>query len=180
MKTVQLLWKMDWQFLKRLNIESLSDMISSLGLLQLAVVQSLSHVQLFLTPRTAAYQTSLSFTISQSLFKLMSIKSVMLFNHLILCCPLFLLPSIFPSIRVFSNESALHIRWPKYWNFSFSISPAMNIQGWFLKIDLFDLLAVSWTLKSLLQHHNSKASILWHSAFFMVQLSHLHMTIGKT
>ena len=129
MKMVQMLWKMDWQFLKRLNIESLSDMIPSLGLLQLAVVQSLSHVQLFLTPRTAAYQTSLSFTISQSLFKLMSIKSVMLFNHLILCCPLFRLPSIFLSIRVFSNESALHIRWPKYWSFSFNISPPMNIQG---------------------------------------------------
>ena len=142
MKMVQMLWKMDWQFLKRLNIESLSDMIPSLGLLQLAVVQSLSHVQLFLTPRTAAYQTSLSFTISQSLFKLMSIKSVMLFNHLILCCPLFRLPSIFLSIRVFSNESALHIRWPKYWSFSFNISPPMNIQGWFPKIDWFDLLAV--------------------------------------
>ena len=120
-----------------------------------------------------ACQASLSFTISWSLFKLMSIELVMSSNHLILCHPLLLLPSIFPSIRVFSNESTLPMRWPKYWSFSFSISPSSEYSGlisfW---IDRFDLLAVQGTLKSLLQQHNLKASILWHSAFFMVQLSH--------
>ena len=111
----------------------------------------------------------------------MSIESVMPFNHLILCCPLLLLPSIFPSIRVFSNESALHIRWPDYWSFSFSINPSNEYSGLAsFRIDWFDLLAVQGTLKSLLQHHISKASILWHSAFFRVQLPHLYMTIGKT
>ena len=111
----------------------------------------------------------------------MSFESVMPSNHLILCHPLLLLPSIFPSIRVFSNESVLHIRWPKYWSFSFSISPSNEYPGLILfRIDWFDLLAVQETLKSLLQHHNSKASILWHSAFFMIQLSHLYMTTGKT
>ena len=110
-----------------------------------------------------------------------SIESVMLSNHLILCYPLFPLPSIFPSIRVFSNESAFHIRWPKYWSFSFSISPFNEYLGLiFFRIDWFDLLAVQGTLKSLLQHHSSKASILWHSTFFMVQLSHPYMTTGKT
>ena len=118
---------------------------------------------------------------SQSLFKLMSIKSVMPFNHLILCCPLFLLPSIFPIIRVFSKESVLHIRWPKYWNFSFSISPSNKYSGLIsFRIDWFELLSVKGTLKSLLQHYSSKASILQHSAFFMVQLSHPYMTTGKT
>ena len=123
----------------------------------------------------------MSFTISQSLFKLMSIESVIPSNHLILCCPLLLLPSIFPRIRVFSNESALHIRWPKYWSFSFSISPSSVYSGLIsFRIDWLDLLAVQGTLKSLLQHHSSKASILWHLAFFIVQHSHPHMTTGKT
>ena len=111
----------------------------------------------------------------------MSIESVMLSNHLILCHPLLLLPSIFPSIRVFSSESALHIRWPKYWSFSFSISPSNEYAGLIsFRIDWLDLLAVQGTFESLLQHHNSKASILWHSAFFMVQLSHPYVTTGKT
>ena len=135
------------------------------------VVQPLSHVQLFVTSWTAACQTFLSFTISQSLSKLMSTESVMPSNHLILCCPLLLLPSIFPSIRVFSNELALHIRWPKYWSFSFSISPSNKYSGLIsFKIDWLDLLAVQGTLKSLLRHHSSKASILWCSAFFMVPI----------
>ena len=125
------------------------------------VAQSLSHVQLFATPWTAACQVSLSFTIFLSLLKLMSIESMMPSNHLILCHPLLLLPSIFPSIRIFSNESALHIRWAKYWSFSFSISPSNEYSGLIsFRIDLFDLLAVQGTLKSLLQHHNSKVSIL--------------------
>ena len=143
------------------------------------VVQSLSRLRLFATPWTAAHQASLSFTISQSLLRLMSIESVMPSNHLIFCCLLLLLPSIFPSIRVFSNESALRIRWPKYW--SFSISLANKYSGLIsFKIDWFDLLAVQGTLKSLLQNHSTKASILWHSAFFTVQLSHSYMTTGKT
>ena len=134
-------------------------------------VQSLSCVRLFATPCTAARQASLSITNSWSLLKLMSIESVMPSNHLILCRPLLLLPSIFPSIRVFSNESALHIRWPKYWSFSFSISPSNEYLGMIsLRMDWLDLLAVQGTLKSLLQHHNSKASILQRSVFFMVQL----------
>ena len=125
-------------------------------------------------PWTAARQASLSITNSQSLLKLMSIKSVMLSNHLILCFPLLLLPSIFPSIRVFSNESAHRIRWPDYWSFSFSISPSNEYSGLIsLRMGWLDLLAVQGTLKSLLQHHSSKASILWRSAFFIVQLSHL-------
>ena len=116
-----------------------------------------------------------------SLLKLMSIKLVMPFNHLILCCPFLLPPSIFPSIRVFSNESVLHLRWPKYWNFSFCISPSNEYLGLIsFRIDWFDLLAVQETLKSLLKHHSSKASIPWHSAFFTVQLSHPYMTTGKT
>ena len=117
----------------------------------------------------------------QSLLKLMAIESVMPSNHLILCCPLLLLPSIFPSIRVFSNESILHIRWPKCWGFSFSISPSNEYLGLIpFRMDWLDLLVVQGTLKSLIQHHSSKASILWCSAFFIVQLSHPHMTIGKT
>ena len=136
-----------------------------------SVVQLLSHVQLSVTLWTRAHQASLSFIISLSLFKLMSIESVMLFNHLILCRPLLLLPSIFPSITVFSSESALHIKWPKY--FSFSISPSNEYSGLIsFRIDSFDLLAVQGTFKSLLQYHSSKTSILWPSAFFMVQLSH--------
>ena len=118
---------------------------------------------------------------SQSLLKLMSIESVMPSNHLILCCPLILLPSIFPSIRVFSNESVLHTRWPKYWSFSFSISPSDKYSGLIsFRMDWFDLLAVQGTLKTLLQHYSSKASIFQHSAFSIVQLSHPYMTTGKT
>ena len=140
----------------------------------------LSHVRLFVNPWTAARQASLSINNSRSLPKLMSIESVMPSNHLIYR-PLLLLPSIFPSIRVFSNESALHIRWPKYWNFSFNISPSKEHPGVIsFRMDCLDLLAVQWTLKSLLQHRSSKASILWHSAFFIVQLSHPYKTTGKT
>ena len=142
---------------------------------------SVSHVRLFVTPWTAACQASLSFTNSQSLLKLTSFESVMPSNHLILCRALLLLPSIFPSIRVFSNESVFHSRWPKYWSFSFSISPSNEYPGLIsFRKDWLDLLAVQGTLKSLFQHHSSKASILWHSAFFIVQLSHPYMTTGKT
>ena len=144
-------------------------------------VQSLSRVQLFATPWTAAHQASLSITNFWSLLKLMSIKSVMPSNHLILCRPLLLPPSIFHSIRVFSNESVLCIWGPKDWSFSFSISPSNEYSGLIsFRIDWFDPLAVQGTLKSLLQHHSSKASILWHSTFFIVQLSHPYMTTGKT
>ena len=133
------------------------------------------------TPWTAARQASLSFTISWNLLNLMSTESVMPSNHLILCHPLLLLPSIFPSIRVFSNEPALCIRWPEYWSFSFSISPSSEYSGLIsFRMDWLDLLAVQGTLKSLLQHRSLKASILRCSAFFMVQLSHLYMTTGKT
>ena len=134
----------------------------------------------FVTPWTAAHQASLSITNSQSLFKLMSIASVMLSNHLIFCCPLIFPPSIFPSIRVFSKESVLHIRWPKYWSFSCNISPSSEHPGLILRMDLLDLLAIQRTLKSLLQHHSSKASILQCSCFFIVQLSHPYTTTGKT
>ena len=134
-----------------------------------------------MTPWTTARQASLSIINSWSLLKLMSIESVMSSNHLILCCPLLLWPSIFPSIRVFSNESVLHIRWSKYWSFSFSISPFNEYSGLIsFRMDWLDLLAVQGTLKSLLQHHSSKASILWHSAFFIAQPSHPYMTTGKT
>ena len=138
-----------------------------------------SHVWLLAALWTAARQASLSFAISQSLLKLMFIKSVMPSNHLILCFPLLFLPSIFPSIRVFSNESVLYIRWPKYWSFSFSISSSNESGLISFRKDWLDLLEVQGTLKSLLQPHSSKASILWCSAFFMVQLSHPHMTIGR-
>ena len=145
------------------------------------VVQSLSRVRLFATPWAAAPQASLSFTVSQSPLKLMSIEPVMPSNHLILCHPLLLLPSIFPSIRVFSNELALHIRWIKYWSFSYSISPSNEYSGLIsFTIDCFDIFAVQGALKSLLQYHSLKASILWHSAFFSVQLSHPYMTTGNT
>ena len=144
-------------------------------------IQSLSRVQLLVTPWIAAGQASLSITNSRSSFKLTSIKSVMLSSHLIFCHPLLLLPPIPPSIRVFSNESTLHMRWPKYWSFSFSISPSNEHTGLVsFRTDWLDLLAVRGILKSLLQHHSSKASILWRSAFFTVQLSHPYMTIGKT
>ena len=144
---------------------------------QFSSVQSLSHVQLFATPWTTAYQASLSITTSQSSPKPMSIESVMPSNHLILCHPLLLLPSIFPVMGVFSNESALRIRWPKYWSFSFNISPSNGYPGLIFRMDWFDLLAVQGTLKSLLQNHSSKASILLHSP---VQLSHPYRTTGKT
>ena len=148
---------------------------------QFSSVQSLSHFRLFATPWTAARQTFLSITNSRSLPKLMSIESVMPSNHLILCRPLLLLPSIFPSIRVFSNESAFRIRWPKYWSFSFNISPSNELPGLIsFRMDWLNLLAVQGTLKSLLQHHSSKASILQCSAFFIVQLSHPYLTTGKT
>ena len=144
-------------------------------------VQLLSRVQLFVTPWTAACQASLSITNSRSPPKPMSIESVMPSNHLILCRPLLLLPSIFPSIRGFSNESSLHIRWPKYWSFSLIISPSNEHPGLIsFRMDWLDLLAVQGTLKSLLQHHISKASILRFSALFIVQLSHPYMNTGKT
>ena len=149
--------------------------------LQFSSVQSLSRVRLFVTPWTAARQASLSITNSQSLPKLMPIELVMPSSHLILCRPLLLLPSIPPSIRVFYNESALHMRWPNYWSFSFNISPSNEHPGLIsFRMDWLDLLAVQGTLKSLLLHHCSKASILRRSAFFIVQLSHSYMTTGKT
>jgi len=144
-------------------------------------VQSLSRVRLFETPWTAAFQASLSFTNSWSLPKLMSVELVMPSNHLILCCPLLLLPSIFPNIKVCSDESALLMRWPKYWSFSFNISPSNEHPGPIsLRMDWLDLLAVQRAFKSLLQYHSSKASILLCSALFTVQLSYPHMTTGKT
>ena len=149
-------------------------------MVQFSSVQLLSHVRLFVSPWTVAHQASLSIPNSQSLAKLMSIELVMPSNHLILCCPLLLLPSIFPSIRIFSNESVLRIRWPKYWSFSFNISPSNEHSGLIsFRMGWLNFLAVQGTLKSLHQHHHSKASILWHSAFFMVQLSHLYMTTRK-
>ena len=148
---------------------------------QFSSVQLLSRVRLFATPWIAARQASLSITNSQSPPKLTSIESVMPSSHLILCCPLLLRPRIPPSIRVFSNESTLCMRWPKYWSFSFSISPSNEHPGLIsFRMDWLDLLAVQGTLKSLLQHHSSIASILWCSAFFTVQLSHPYMTTGKT
>ena len=147
---------------------------------QFSSVQSLSRDRLFVTPWTAACQASLSITNSRSLFKLMSFELVMPSNHLILCHPLLLLPSIFPRIRGFSNESALHIRWPKYWCFSFNTSPSNGYSGLIsLRMDWLDLFAVQETLKSLLQHHSLKASIIQCSAFFIVQFSHPYMTTGK-
>ena len=168
---------LQWQlyFLKNKDISfhiSLSEQISSM--------QSLSHLH-FVTPWAAAHQNSLSIINSRSLLKLMSIELVMPSIHLILYRPLLLLPSIFPSNRVFSNESALCIRWPKYWNFSFSVSPSNEYSGLILfRMDWLNLLAIQGTLKGLLQHHSSKASVLWQSAFFTVQLSHPYMTTGKT
>ena len=148
---------------------------------QFSSVQSLSCVWLFVTPWTAARQASLSITNSQGSTKPTSIESVIPSNHLILSCPLLLLPSIVPSIRVSSNDSVLHIRWPKYWSFSFIISPSNEHPELIsFRMDWLDLLAVQGTLKSLFQHHSSKASIPWHSVFFIVQLSHPYMTTGKT
>ena len=150
-------------------------------MLQLASIQSLSPVQLFAIPWTAARQASLSITNTWSLLKLMSIESVILSSHFFHSRPLLLLPSIFPSIRVFSNKSVLCIRWPEYWSFSFSISPSNEFSGLIsFGMDWLDVLAVQGTLKSLHQHHSSKASILWCSAFSRVQLSHPYMTTGKT
>ena len=152
---------------------------TAFSLVQFSSVQSLSRVGLFAALWTR--QASLSITNSQSLLKLTPIESVMLSNHLILCHPLLLQPSIFPRIKVFSSESALLIKWPKYWSFRFSISPCNEDSGLIsFRMDWLDLLAVQGTLKSPLQHHNSKASILWHSPFFIVQLSHPYMTTGKT
>ena len=158
-----------------------SSFITHFEFVHFSSVQSLSRVQLFATAWTAAArQASLSITNSWSLLKLMSTESVMPSNYLILCLPL-LPPSIFLSLRVFSNESALHIRWPKYWSFSFNISPSNEYSGLIsFRMDWLDLLAVQGTLKSLFQHHGSKASILWLSAFFINQLLHTYMTTGKT
>ena len=147
---------------------------------QFSSVQLLSHVPLFAIPWIAAHQASLSITNSRSLLKLISTESVMPSNHIILCCPLLLQPSIFLSIRVFSNESALRIRWPKYWRFSFNISPSNEYSGLIsFRMDWLHLLAVQGTLKSLFQHHSLKASILQHSAFFMAQISYPYMTTEK-
>ena len=162
-------------FLLKGNIYNLSKNI------QFSSVQSLSLVWLFETAWIAARQASLSTTNSWSLPKLLSVESVMPSSHLILCCPLLLLPPILPSIRVFSNESTLRMRWPKYWSFSFNVSPSNVHPGLIsFRMDWLDLLAVQGTLRSLLQHHSSKVSILWCSAFFTVQLSHPYMTTGKT
>ena len=161
-------WRKPTQYCKAIILQ--------LKISQISSVQSLSRVPLFVIPWTAARQASLSITNSRSLRKLMSIELVMPSNHLILCHPLLLLPSIFPSIRVFFNESVLLIRWPKYWSFSFSISPFNEHSGLIsFRIDWLGLLAVQGTLKTLLQHHSSKASILQCSAFFMVQLSHIYI-----
>ena len=155
--------------------------VRTLLALQFSSVQSLSHVRLSATPWIAARQSSLSITNSQSLLKLMPIESVMPSSHLILCRPLLLLPPIPPSIRVFSSESTPRMRWPKYWSFSFSISPSNEHPGPIsFRMNWLDLPAVQGTLKSLHQHHSSKASILWCSAFFTIQLSHPYMTTGKT
>ena len=172
------MWRQKWikDKISAFRKEEKNHILSS----QFSLVQLFSHVQLFVTPWTAARQASLSITNFWSLLKLMSIELVMSSNHLILWCPLLFLPSSLPSIRVFSNESALCIRWPKYWSFSFSFSLCNEYSGLIsFKMDRFYLLAVQGTLKSLLQHHSSKASVLWRSAFFMVQLSHPYMTTGK-
>ena len=168
-------------FLDFLLVAYFNKLLPSVTWFQFSSVQSLTRVLLFVTPLFAACQASLSITNSLSLCKLMSIKSVMPSSHLILCLPLLLLPPIPPSIRVFSNESTPHMRWPKYWSFSFSISPSNEYPELIsFRMDWLDLLAVQGTIKSLLQHHSSKASILRCSAFFTVQLSHPYMTTGKT
>ena len=157
------------------------DTLKGCRILAFHLVQSLSRVQFFVTPWIAARQASLSITNSWSLLKLMSITLVMLSNHIILCCSLLLPPSIFPSIRGFSNESVLHIRCPKYWSFSLSISPSNEHSGLIsFRMEWLDLLAVQEILKSLLQQHSSKASILWHRAFFIVQILYPYVTTGKT
>ena len=159
----------------------MGETIQVIVVVEVVVVQLLSCVQLFATLWTAACRASLSFIISPALLKLTSIELMMPSNHLILCCPLLLLPSTFPSIRVFSSESTFCIRWPKNWSFSFGISPSHEYSGLIsFRIDWYDLLADQGTLKSLLQHHSLKASILWPSAFFILQLSHPFMTTRKT
>ena len=164
-----------------LYISSKNCLLKTKETIQFSSVQLLSRVQLFATPWTAARQASLSITNSRSSLRLMSIDSVMPSSHLILCHPLLLLPPIPPSITVFSNELTLHMRWPKYWSFSFTIIPSKEIPGLIsFRMGWLDFLVVQGTLKSLLQHHTSKASILQHSAFFTVQLSHPYMTTGKT
>ena len=169
-----------WQYASFYLVHPLNIIVSYFSV-QFSSVQSLSHVQLFATPWIEACQASLSITNSQSSLRLTSIKSVMPSIHLILCRPLLLLPPIPPSIRVFSNESILRMRWPNYWSSSFSIIPSKEIPGLIsFRMDWLDLLAVQGTLKSLLQHHSSKASILRHWAFFTVQHSHPYMTTGKT
>ena len=169
---------MNWQYRDRKFFPP--SPLASLAGLMFVVVQSLSHVWLFATPWTAACQASLTFTISWSLLKLMSIELVMPSNHLILYCSLLLLPSIFPRIRVFSNVLALRIRWPKNWSFSFSNSPSNEYSGFIsFRVDWFDLLAVQGALKNLLQHHNLKASIFQLSAFFMVQVSYTYTLLEK-
>ena len=172
--------KKHWVTLHFGNSQNMSNPLPAKNI-QFSSVQSLSRVRLFVTPWTTAHQASLSITNHLSLLKLMSIALVMPSNHLSLCHPLLLPPSIFASIRVFSNESVLPIRWPKYWSFSFNISSSNEYSGLiFFRMDWLDLLAVQETLKSLLQHCSSKASILWCSAFLTVQLSHPYMTTGKT
>ena len=176
-------WSLVWELRCWLHLVMIQTTVCELHWLnfQIDSVQSLSCVRLFVTPWIAARQASLSITNSQTLLKLMFIESVMPSSHLILCCPLLLLSPIPPSIRVFSNESTLHMRWPKYWSFSFSISPSNEYPGLIsFRMDWLDLLAIQGTLKSLLQHHSSKASILQHSAFFTLQLSHPYVTTGKT
>ena len=176
-KIIWILWGL---FIPR-NILNLSPFFSLKVKHQFNSVQFLSHVRLFSTPWIAARQASLSITNSRSSLRPTSIQSLMPSSHLILCHPLFLLPPIPPSIRVFSNESTLRMRWPKYWSFSFNISPSNEHPGLIsFRMDWLDLLAVQGTLKSLLQHHSSKASILWPSGLFTVQLSHPYMTTGKT
>ena len=169
-----------WEWFKRTLWNQITWSITKSYHFLVVVVQLLWPVWLFATPWTTAYQASLSFTISRSLLKLMSIELVMPPNHLVLCRLLLLLPSIFPSIWIFSDELALHIRWPECWSFSFSISPSNEQPGLIsFKMDWLDLLAIQGTLKSLLQHHSLKASILWCSTLFIVQLSHSNMTTGK-
>ena len=181
---LQLIWNCFYQLLIFYfqPINSSANNLSTKILIQtFSSVRSFSDVQIFVTPWTAACQASLPINNCQSLLKLMSIESMMPSNHLILCCSLLPPPSIFLSIRVFSNKSVLRIRWPNYWSFSFRISPFNEHSGLIsFRFDWFDLLAVQGTLKSLLQHHSSKASILWCSALFIVQLSYPYMTTGKT
>ena len=181
LQTMSLWWQLSPDLLILLNLQCPISMLYLKTDTIFSSVQLLSHVRLFATPWIAARQASLSITTSRSSLRLTSIESVMPSSHLILCRPLLLLPPVPPSIRVFSNESTLHMRWPKYWSFSFSVIPSKEIPGLIsFRMDWLDLLAVQGTLKSLFQHHSSKASVLRLSAFFTVQLSHPYMTTGKT